>query len=94
LLVLRSAVERVLGRPVGVAFVVLTSTQFHLPFYASRPLANTIALVPTAVALAAMFARSRPRVATALLTFTTVRSHRVRSRNWYSNLTWCSVRAN
>ena len=73
LLVLRSAVERALGRPVGIAFVALTCTQFHLPYYASRPLANTFALVPTALALAAALDRSRPRTAIALLTFTTVR---------------------
>ena len=73
LLVLRSAVERALGRPTGIAFVFLTSTQFHLPFYASRPLANTFALVPIALALAAVLDRSRPRLAIALLTFTTVR---------------------
>ena len=48
LLVLRSAIERTLGRRVGIAFVALTATQFHLPFYASRPLANTFALIPTA----------------------------------------------
>ena len=72
LLVLRSAVEQKLGRRVGIAFVVLTATQFHLPFYASRPLANTYALIPTALALAAVLRRTRPRLAIALLTFTTV----------------------
>ena len=72
LLVLRVAVEQKLGRRVGLAFVALTVTQFHLPFYASRPLANTYALIPTALALAAVLQRTRPRLAIALLTFTTV----------------------
>jgi len=72
LLVLRAAVEQKLGRRVGIAFVVLTATQFHLPFYASRPLANTYALIPTALGLAAVLRRTRPRLAIVLLTFTTV----------------------
>ena len=79
LLALRSAVEHTLGRRVGLAYLVLTATQFHLPFYASRPLANTFALIPTALALAAVLRRTRRRLAIALLTFATVQSQAVRS---------------
>ncbi len=39
-------------RGVSVAFVVLTCCQFHLPFYMSRPLANTLAMGVVNLALA------------------------------------------
>ena len=69
---LRSAVEQKLGRPAGLALLAITATQFHLPFYASRPLANVLALVPVGFALAAMLHGKHPRRTIALLTFATV----------------------
>ena len=69
---LRSAVEREFGRPVGVAFVALTALQFHLPFYMSRTLPNTLALALISLACAEWLAGNRPARTVALLTFTTV----------------------
>ncbi len=43
---LRRAVSRRFGRPTGVLFVLLTITQFHLPFWMSRTLPNMFALLP------------------------------------------------
>lgn len=68
----RCTIERRLGRPTGIAFVVLLASQFHLPFYASRPLANTFALALCGFGLAAALHGKRPRQAIILLTFATV----------------------
>ena len=69
---LRSAVEREFGRPVGVAFFALTALQFHLPYYMSRTLPNTLALALISLACAEWLAGSRPARTVALLTFTMV----------------------
>jgi hypothetical protein len=40
----RKGVEKVFGKPVSALVAILTAIQFHLPFYASRTLPNSIAL--------------------------------------------------
>ena len=40
----RNAVSKKFGPLVGNCVVIVTVVQFHLPFYMSRPLANTFAL--------------------------------------------------
>eukprot|EP01052_Picozoa_sp_SAG31_P030610 SAG31_NODE_3155_length_4612_cov_2.728784_4_plen_277_part_00 len=47
---LRRQLSAAFGRGVGVAFVAITAAQFHLPFYWSRSLPNTVALVLTTIA--------------------------------------------
>ncbi|KAK9827294.1 hypothetical protein WJX81_001546 [Elliptochloris bilobata] len=69
---LRAAVELTFGRPVGVAFFALTALQFHVPYYASRTLPNTLALPLISLACAEWLARDRPARTVALLTFTVV----------------------
>lgn len=44
----RRGVARRFGRPTALFFAILTCTQFHLPFYASRTLPNSFALIPCA----------------------------------------------
>ena len=46
LIALRRAVSRRFGRPMGFMFVLLTITQFHLPFWMGRTLPNMFALLP------------------------------------------------
>ena len=46
LIALRRAVSRRFGRPTGFMFVLLTITQFHLPFWMGRTLPNMFALLP------------------------------------------------
>ena len=72
---LRRTTEQRLGRPTGIAFAVLLASQFHLPFYASRPLANTFALAMCGFGLAAALDGKRPRQAIVLLTISAVRSN-------------------
>ena len=54
---LRRAVGFRLGRDVGACFSLVCASQFHLPFYLSRPLPNTFALAGAAVGYAAWFRR-------------------------------------
>ena len=65
---LRAAIATALGPTVATSFMLLTVTQFHLPFYMSRPLPNTLALVITTAGLAE-WVRGRSRRALALLAF-------------------------
>ena len=46
LISLRRAVTRRFGRPAGFMFVLLSITQFHLPFWMGRTLPNMFALLP------------------------------------------------
>ena len=50
-LVFKRAVRRRFGRGVAVWLSLVTLSQFHLLFYSSRPLPNTLALVPVLLAL-------------------------------------------
>ncbi|PSR76658.1 hypothetical protein PHLCEN_2v8255 [Hermanssonia centrifuga] len=78
---LRRGVSRRYGGPAGVLFVLLTCTQFHLPFYMGRTWPNMFALLPVNIASFLLWNRApnalRPtsksvHTAIALLTFTTV----------------------
>jgi alpha-1,6-mannosyltransferase len=60
------------GRPVGIAFTLITALQFHVPFYASRTLPNTFALASASLAHAEWLAGRRPHRAILLLAFTVV----------------------
>lgn len=68
---LRGATARVHGATAGAILFALSSLQFHLPFYLSRPLPNTYALVVTALATADWIDGTAPRRAVALLAATT-----------------------
>ncbi|PIL35310.1 hypothetical protein GSI_02035 [Ganoderma sinense ZZ0214-1] len=81
LISLRRAVTRRFGRSAGFMFVLLSITQFHLPFWIGRTLPNMFALLPANIALRLIIDRApnstRPSKssvhwAIALLTFTTV----------------------
>ena len=65
------ALKRLLGAPTAVFFTVLTACQFHLPFYASRTLPNTTALVLAVLAIAHWVDDTEPWLTMALLTATT-----------------------
>lgn len=49
---LRAALDDRFGQAASVSYVLITVAQFHLPFYWSRPLPNTIALVLTTLGFA------------------------------------------
>jgi alpha-1,6-mannosyltransferase len=61
------ALKRLLGAPTAVFFTVLTACQFHLPFYASRTLPNTTALVLAVLAIAHWVDDTEPWLTMALL---------------------------
>eukprot|EP00803_Ostreobium_quekettii_P004284 evm.model.scf_858.8 EVM.evm.TU.scf_858.8 scf_858:46417-49795(+) len=67
---LRQSVSSMFGQMVGTAFILITSTQFHLPFYMSRLLPNTLALGLTNLALADMIEGKHLERVVALLVFT------------------------
>ena len=68
---LRGATARVHGKTAGVLLFALACVQFHLPFYLSRPLPNTYALIVTSLATADWVDASSPRRTIALLAATT-----------------------
>ena len=67
---LRRCIARRFGPVVAAAFMLLTMLQFHLPFYASRTLPNTLALLLTNLGLGCWLLPGgrRPCAAIALLT--------------------------
>lgn len=69
---LQQATSQVVGPLAGTCFALLTATQFHLPFYASRPLPNTFALALCCDAYADWLRGRCPRRVVAMLTLTTV----------------------
>ncbi|KAI1797080.1 Alg9-like mannosyltransferase family-domain-containing protein [Ganoderma leucocontextum] len=81
LISIRRAVTKRFGRPTGFMFVLLSITQFHVPFWMGRTLPNMFALLPANVALRLIIDRApnstRPSKsnihwAIGLLTFTIV----------------------
>ena len=64
---LRASVDSGLGKCVGQAFMLLTSLQFHIPFYASRPLPNTFAVALASLAHADWISSKRPQRAIVLM---------------------------
>lgn len=69
---LRSAVTRQTGSPLaGNMFLVLSSAQFHVPFYATRTLPNTFAMALSCAAWACWLDGKRPRSTIRLLTVAT-----------------------
>ncbi|EJD51119.1 hypothetical protein AURDEDRAFT_143051 [Auricularia subglabra TFB-10046 SS5] len=58
LCLVRRAVSRRFGVTASMFFVLLSVTQFHLPFWASRTLPNMLALLPVNLALALLIDRS------------------------------------
>lgn len=69
---LKQTLAKQLGQAVGNAYVLLLCSQFHILFYAGRPLPNTMALPLVAVAVA-QWMRTRTTAAVCTLTFATVR---------------------
>ena len=69
---LRAAAAGWLGEGVGRALMLLTALQFHLPFYASRPLPNTCALALASLAHAYWISGKRPERAIVLMAVTVV----------------------
>ncbi|KIM64276.1 glycosyltransferase family 22 protein [Scleroderma citrinum Foug A] len=81
LILIRHAVSKRFGRPTSWLFVLLTLSQFHIPFWMSRTVPNMFALLPVNLAYFALYNRAphsnRPSktsvdVAVALLVFTAV----------------------
>ena len=69
---LRAAVAGLLGEGVGRALMLLTALQFHLPFYASRPLPNTFAVALASLAHADWISGRRPERAIVLMAIAVV----------------------
>eukprot|EP00887_Chlorella_sp_A99_P007688 scaffold20.g7688.t1 len=66
---LRRCVAQQFGPAVGAAFMLITALQFHLPFYASRTLPNTLALLLTNAGLGCwLLGARRPCAGITLLT--------------------------
>ena len=74
---MKSAITVEYGQTVGDVFILLSAAQFHLPFYASRMLPNTFAMILTNVAMAAWIQNPRQKFSLYLLLFATVRSDRL-----------------
>ncbi|XP_024402319.1 dol-P-Man:Man(7)GlcNAc(2)-PP-Dol alpha-1,6-mannosyltransferase isoform X2 [Physcomitrium patens] len=68
---LRAQVKREFGNEVSTTFAIITATQFHLLFYASRPLPNVFALVLVNLAFTSWM-RGRPVNTLRFLVFTTL----------------------
>lgn len=66
----RRALGNVYGSTAATWFAVLCCVQFHLPFYASRPLPNTFALALTSWALGNWLEGTRAYLVVFLLAFT------------------------
>ena len=71
LLRLSGAVQRRLGASTATMLCLQTAAQFHVPFYASRTLPNTVALIPVSVALAHWIDGTERWLVPVLLTATT-----------------------
>ena len=59
LISLRRAVTKRFGQPAGFMFVLLSITQFHLPFWMGRTLPNMFALLPGEFAIRLLLSRVR-----------------------------------
>ena len=70
---LQMATRATVGRTAGAAFAALCISQFHLVFYASRPLPNTFALVLCCAASSYWLRSKHPRRTLLLLTVAAVR---------------------
>lgn len=69
---LHMAVRDAISQSAGTAFAMLCISQFHLAYYASRPLPNTFALVLCCVASASWLRSRHPRRVVLLLTASAV----------------------
>ena len=65
---LQNSVSTTLGSDVAAWLFIITALQFHLPFYLSRTLPNTLATIVTTVGLADWIRGTRPHRALVLLT--------------------------
>eukprot|EP00191_Tetraselmis_sp_GSL018_P018273 CAMPEP_0177579542 /NCGR_PEP_ID=MMETSP0419_2-20121207/1021_1 /TAXON_ID=582737 /ORGANISM="Tetraselmis sp., Strain GSL018" /LENGTH=580 /DNA_ID=CAMNT_0019068227 /DNA_START=351 /DNA_END=2089 /DNA_ORIENTATION=+ len=69
---LRRAIARAHGPAAGRWWALLCACQFHLPYYASRLLPNSLAAVVSCTALAEWVLARRPAAVVALMAFATV----------------------
>lgn len=74
LAMMRGALVRHTSKLAGVFFVALSTSQFHLTFYATRTLPNVFAQVLCCAAWSYWIENRRPRTVIALLTVATVRA--------------------